>query len=208
MNGIYGINEAEGLDTEDYPEDYPEFEEGILDEARRPRRPIGRPVRTPPAGSAYQDRSGPGGPVTQQQLKTALGMVARQIKATGDAVKVVDARVRRVADEQGRLSVALRKENADRKKEILCVRKDLQSTRETSAILPLLTSFAGDSPIAALAPLFLLGGDVTTEGSCGTGGLGASGSGLGGLMNGGLTMPLLLLAFSGALGGSTTGAKK
>lgn len=206
MNAIYGINEAEAYDGEDYPEDYPEYDEASYDEARRSRRPT-TPVKTPPGGSAYQDRPGAGGAVSQQQLKTALGLVARQIKATGDAVKVVDVRVRRVGDEQARLTAALRKENADRKKEILCVRKDLQSTRETSAILPLLTSFAGDSPIAALAPLFLLGGDVTTEGSCGAGGTGGMGSGLGGLMSGGLTMPLLLLAFSGGLGG-LTGSKK
>src|SRR5262249_41210994 len=110
------------------------------------------------------------------------------------AIKMVDGRVRNVSAEQNRMGTALRKEMADRRKEVVGVRKDLQSTREITALLPLLTTLGGGSQIAAFAPLLLLGNDVSAIPADGT-----SSSSSSGLLGGGTTGIIALLAIAGAL---------
>lgn len=200
MNGLYGINEGEAYDEafdETFDESFDESSDEAFDEARRGRRGL-RPVGVPRARSAYQPRPS-AGVVTQAQLQSALARVSQQINTNAKAIKLIDGRVRSVAAEQTRVSAGLRRETADRKGAILCVRKDLQGTRETGAIAPILSSVAGGGILGTLAPILLLGGDVTSEGSCGGSTTGGATNPLGSLGGGGLALPLLLLAASGAL---------
>lgn len=192
MNGNYGISESEAYepgedlleyDGEDLTEDY--------GEARRPFRPIG----VPRASTAYKPRPSANS-VTQAQLQAALARVSQQINTNSKAIKLVDGRARTVSAEQARVTAGLRKEMADRKKAILDVRKDLQSTREVTAILPLLSTLGGGSGIAAFAPLLLLGNDVSSDTPS------TSSGPLGGLGGGGLTGIIALLAITGGLGGT------
>ena len=192
------ISEAFGSDSyADFAEyDYADFSEPESDESygeARPRKNGLRPIAPAPAKSAYQARPNPQ-PVTQAQLQAALAKVSQQINAGTAAVKAVDARVRGVAAETERTGIALRKEIAERKKEVLAVRKDLQSTREMAAIMPMLTSLGGGSGMATIAPLLLLGQDVSgAEGAA---------SGSGGAFSG-TTGIITLMALAGGLGGGT-----
>jgi hypothetical protein len=190
MNGIYGINEAEG-----YEDAYEEASDEAYEEARRPTP---RPVGTAGRGSAYQPRPNTA-TVTQAQLQTALARVSQQINVNSTAIKTVDGRTRAVAAEQTRLGSGLKKEFADRKRDILAVRKDLQATREASVLLPLLGSLGGaGSAIGALAPLLLLGNDVSADPNA-PGAAAANSGGLLGGLGGGGTGLIALLALSGAL---------
>jgi hypothetical protein len=181
MNSAFGIGELDELDEafdEAYDEAYDENDEGY-DEAVRSRRPMRRPpVSTAGRRNAYRPRPDTGG-VTQAQLKAALERVSAQIGTNSKAIKTVDGRVRGIASEQTRMTSALRKEVADRKKDGEVMRKEIQSAKELSVILPLI---AKDNPVIGLLAL--------------SGGLGFGGSGSGG---GDSTGNLLVLAL--ALGG-------
>jgi hypothetical protein len=109
-------------------------------------------------------------------LQAALGRVSQQINVNSTAVKTLDGRVRGAVAEQARLSAAMRKETADRKKEMAGIRRDLQSTREMIALISLLfPSGGGAGTAASLAPLvFLLppdflggltGGNTSSDGT-------------------------------------------
>lgn len=137
---------------------FPEWSEAGWGEAKRKGGP---PVRPSGGRNAYSPpKSGSDRPVTQSQLKEALGKVSQQISLNSTAIKTVDGRVRGVSDDQKKLGAFVRKETADRKKEMENVRRDLQQTKELSAILPMIThNMTG--PIATLAPLLhLMPGDV------------------------------------------------
>jgi hypothetical protein len=195
MNGNYGFNESEAYDEaldESMDESMDEANDEAYDEAKRGKRPF-KPLNMSRAASAYMQKPSRDA-VTQAQLKAVLARVSQQINTNSKAIKVVDGRVRSVSSEQARVTAGLRKELADRKKAILDVRKDLQSTREITAILPLLTTLGGGSGIAAFAPLLLLGNDVSSDTPNAGGGL------LGGLGGGGLTGIIALLAITGGLG--------
>lgn len=135
--------------------------------------------------------------ITREQLKSVTDKVAAAFKVTNAAVGKLDARTQRLAREQSRLEAGLRKELSERKKEICAVRKDLQSTREVSAILPVLTNLGGKSNtgLATLAPLLLLGNDVSCEGAQN------SNSGILGGLGGNSTLGLVaILALTNAFG--------
>lgn len=201
MSGLYGINEAEN--EEAYDGEFDGEYDGEYEEARRPRKPA-RPVSTAPRGSAYQPRPSVS-TVTQAQLQAALARVSQQINVNSNAIKTVDARVRSVASDTARLSTQMKKGTGDRHKDILAVRKDLQMTREVSALLPLLGLLGGDSNIAAFAPLLLLSNDVSADPAAG--GTAQSSGGLFGIGGGNSTTGIIaLLALSGALGGSAAKA--
>ena len=196
MSGIYGT-ESEAYD-EAYDESSDEAFDEAYDEARR-RRPAPRPVGTAGRGSAFQPRPSTS-PVTQAQLQAALARVSQQINVNSTAIKTVDGRTRGLAVEQAKFGAGLKKEFADRKKDILAVRKDLQATREAGVLLPILGLLAPGSPIAAFAPLLLLGNDVSAD-PLAPGAVPASGGLLGGLGGGGGSTGLIaLLALSGAIG--------
>lgn len=196
MNGTYGVSEAEAYD-EAFDESDEAYDEAY-DEARRGGRPM-RPISVPRTGTAYQPRPSAAAAsqvVTQPQLQAALQRVSQQINTNAKAIKMVDGRVRSVASEQSRTNTAVRKEITDRKQSISAVRKDLQSTREVTALLPLLTTLTGNSSLAAFAPLLLLGNDVSQEPSA------AAASGTGsflGLGGNNLTGIIALLAITGGL---------
>lgn len=198
INEAYGSGDsyADFADYADYSDygDYPEAEDNYAGEnygeAGPKKRPM-RPISPAAAKNAYRPRPNPQA-VTQAQLQAALAKVTQQINAGTAAVKAVDARVRSTAAETERTGIALRKEIAERKKDVLAVRKDLQSTREMAAMMPMLTSLGGGSGIAAIAPLLLLGQDVS-------GADGAQGSS-GGMFSG-TTGIITLMALSGGLGG-------
>ena len=122
-----------------------------------------RPIKTAPRQSAFTPRatSSPSY-VTQVQLQTALARVSQQIGVNSTAIKTLDGRVRGTAAEQGRLGAGLRKETADRKKESDTLRRNLESTRELSALLPLVaksgTTLGNLAPLAFLLPPDVLGG--------------------------------------------------
>jgi hypothetical protein len=194
MNGIYGIP------SEDYGEDYGEIDEAFdqeLDEAVRPGRM--RPIGTAGRGSAYRPRPNTTSVVTQAQLQAALARVSQQINTNSNAIKTVDGRARALAAEQTKFAAGLKKEYSDRKKDILAVRKDLQATREASVLIPILTTLAPGNPIAAFAPLLLLGNDVSAD-PLAPGAVPASSGGLlGGLGGGGATGLIVLLALAGGI---------
>jgi hypothetical protein len=159
-------------------EAYPDYNEAQWGEARRP---MPRPVPTAPRRNAYSPpRQVTNSPVTQQQLQQALARVSAQITTNSNAIRTVDGRVRSVTAEQGRQTAALRKEVSDRRKEAETLRRDLQSTRELSALLPLVappgTTLGNIAPLAHLLPSDTWGG--TGIGGSSSGGLLGGGSGL------------------------------
>jgi hypothetical protein len=159
----FGIGETDESD-EAFDESDEAFDEAFDEAIRRSgRRP---PVQTAARQSAYRQRPN-NDFVTQAQLQAALARVSGQIATNSTAIKTVDGRVRTVSSEQARLTSALRKEIADRKKEEDGLRKDIQSTRELAAILPLI---AKNNPMISL--LALGGGSLFGGSGTGTGALG------------------------------------
>ena len=120
--------------------------------------------RRVPAATAPIPASMANAPVTQSQLKAVTDRISAAMKASNVAINRLGDQSQRLAVGQGRLDAGLRKGLAERKKEISAVRRDLQSTREISAVLPLLTSFAvPGSVLGTIAPLLLLGNDVSGD---------------------------------------------
>jgi hypothetical protein len=181
MNAAYGIGEFDEMD-EAYDESFDEMDESFDEAARRGggRRP---PVKTAPRQTAYRPRPN-NDFVTQAQLQAALARVSGQIATNSTAIKALDSRVRSVSSEQARVTTALRKEIADRKKEDEVLRKEIQSAKELSVVLPLI---AKDNPLIGL--LALGGGGGSLFGGGGSGGGDSTGN-----------LLLLALAFGG-LGG-------
>lgn len=160
MNAAYGLGEMDEMDEMD--EAYDESDEAY-DEASPRRGRTRPPVRTAPRQSAYRPRPN-NNFVTQAQLQAALARVSSQISTNAAAIKTLDGRVRSVSDEQARMTTALRKEVADRKKEDEALRKEIQSAKELAVILPLI---AKDNPLIGLLALgtgsgSLFGGSSTT----------------------------------------------
>lgn len=149
-------------DGESWADAVDELDEA-LDEARRGGgggrgRP---PVKTSGGGNTYRPRPN-NNYVTQAQLQAALGRVSGQINTNSTAIKTVDGRVRGLTAEQVRVTGALRKEIAERKKDAEAARRELQSTREMAAILPIV---AGKNPMVGLLALGMGGGGLMGGGS-------------------------------------------
>lgn len=163
---------------------------------RRPTaRPSGRPLTTPQPQQGY---------VTRNEFNTAMEKVRTELTAASNGLKTLDGRVNTISTAQERLT---REVNA-RKRENEGLRKDLKSTRELAALLPLIATnsktekfpdsagagLAGKDYLApsgnsmgVLAPLLLLGSGDSSSGSSG-GLLGGSDSSM--------MMLLLLFAFN------------
>jgi len=157
----YGATDNYNEYADDYTDDYSDSDENYSDnyaEARGRKKAPMRPIAPAPARNAYQARPNQN-PVTQAQLQAALAKVSQQINAGAAAVKAVDVRVRGAVVETERTGIALRKEIAERKKEVLAVRRDLQSTREMAAIMPMLSSM--NSSMGPMMGLLLMGQDVS-----------------------------------------------
>jgi hypothetical protein len=169
------------LESLDYGSDADYLETSDYADRRRGRtrpapRPSGRPVAPPAPQQGY---------VTRQEYTTAMERVKEQLTQAANGIKTVDGRVNKISDSQEKLS----REVAARKKEAEALRKDLKSTREMAAIIPLISQNSrtvtitgangtqqevlapSGNSIGAIAPLLLLGvGD-----SSGSGGLGGGG---------------------------------
>src|SRR3954467_12496521 len=163
---------------------YPDWPEAGWSEAKKrggpPVKPSGGRSTYSPPKSAGTDR-----PVTQSQLKEALGKVSQQISLNSTAIKTVDGRVRGVTEDQKKLGSFVRKESADRKKELDKVRSDLQQTKELSAIIPMITANMAPGPIPTLAPLLhLLPADTLGGGSSSSGSSSSGSSSSGSLLSG------------------------
>lgn len=195
--------------------DYEAYDEAAYDEdygeAARPR-PGARPMPKVPTsrGSSYRPPVPPsvsGSSVTQAQLKEVIDRFNAALTTNGRAIAQVDGRTRTLATDQRRIDTGLRHEIDKRRNEIASVRRDLQSTREVGAMLPLLSMLAPGNSLVALAPMLLLGNDVSATPEDATPATtatqGSSSNGLfGGLGGNGMGM-IALLALSGALGGKT-----
>lgn len=156
MTTAYGLHETDETDEMD------EIDEAF-DEAVRNRAAPRRPVQTASRQTAFRPPPRPGTDmVTQAQLQAALARVNAQIATNSTAIKTVDARTRALSTEQARLTVAVRKEIADRKKEEEVMRREVQAAKELAVILPLI---AKDNPLIGLLALgsggSLFGGSST-----------------------------------------------
>ncbi len=158
------------------------------------------PFRRPSGKPSFVPRSfGPTPPVSQGQLQAALSRVDSKIKTVSDVEATINSRV-------GALSVANKKEVADRKKSIDGQVKDLSQKLQLLAILPLLntpaTTKIGTTDVLvpdtnkfnAILPLLLVSGLGGTSG----GGLGLGGDG--GSSDSGFLLLALALAFAGQPG--------
>lgn len=103
------------------------------DERRRPVRR--RPVPTGKGAGYYRPRV-ENKVVTQAQLQSALAKISKDVKANAAGVKAVGARVDTLAAEQRKQGEVLKKEAADRRREMAKLKSNLQM----SALLPLLMS--------------------------------------------------------------------
>ncbi len=163
--------EYESFDSSDYESEwgdasydaYPDWPEAGWGEAKK-KQP---PVKPSQGKSAYAPpKSGGERPVTQAQLKEALGKVGQQITLNSNAIKTVDGRFRGVAEDHKKLHAFVRKETGGHKKELENFKRDLQQTKELSAIIPMITANMPPGPIPTLAPLLhLLPGDTLGGGS-------------------------------------------
>jgi hypothetical protein len=124
--------------------------------------------------------------VTQTQLQTSLAKVGDQLKANSNAIGGLSERVSAQTE-------VIRKEVTARKKETDQLKKDLNQTRQMSALLPLLSKPksiqlqasavpTGTSPVpkalvesndafGLLLPLMLMGGMGGSSGGSGGGGM-------------------------------------
>jgi hypothetical protein len=115
-----------------------------LAEARRERRWTRPQVARPstyqrpggPGGGLPRPSGGPGGPVTQSQLDSAIALaearIAAQIKTNSDAIQRVNQHVETVNAERRSLAT-------NQKREDTALRREIQQTRETVILLSLLT---------------------------------------------------------------------
>ena len=133
------LDAFEEFDFDDDLEDFIEDEDDDFAERRRRRgRRRRRRWRTPrrARGRGYY-RSRPSRRyVTQAQLKSALGKVQKDVRVNAAAIKKVNDRVNAVGSEQSRQRRVLRKEIAQRKKEI----KQLKESAQMSSLFSLLTT--------------------------------------------------------------------
>jgi|tagenome__1003787_1003787.scaffolds.fasta_scaffold20059700_1 hypothetical protein len=159
-------------------------------------------------GSTYRPpvpASVSGSAVTQQQLKEVIERFNAALTTNGKAITQVDGRTRTLAADQQRIDAGLRREIDRRRNEINAVRRDLQSTREVSAVLPLLSLLAPGNSLVALAPMLLLGNDVSASPDATTTPAAQNNSnGLLGSMGGNGMGLIALLALSGGLGKSAS----
>lgn len=178
MDEYFELDEWDELESLDESDEFGESDE--LDEARRRARGRGRvpsPIRTPPLKSAYSPRQTTAeGPVTQPQLRAALARVTQQIGTTHKLVKTVDARQLKFMADTNRANAAIRKDLADRKKEVEKLRADLRATQTISALLPFIakpgSKFGQVAPLVHLLSNDLLSGPLGGSGPAAGGGLG------------------------------------
>ncbi len=181
----YGLLDAalEGAES-DYEVDQ-ELTAFLESDAER-RKPVARrPVPTGRGTGYYRPRV-PNNFVTQAQLQAAMARIGKDVKANAAGIKSVGARVDAVAAEQRKQSETMRKDTAERKKELA----KLKSNMQLAALLPLLTSKS-----LTIANSADLGGTTIPAGTK----LSIAPDGIG------LMLPLLLMGDGGLGGGGDSG---
>ncbi|AUT64947.1 hypothetical protein [Paraburkholderia terrae] len=170
MSEIFDYSDFSDAENVEFSSDstdaaYPESYDSEWADAAR-RRP--NPVQTAPRKSAYQPRPpGSSNYVTHPQFRAALARVSQQITLNGNAIKTVDGRVRNVIAEQNKQAAVFRKEMAERRKDTDTLRRELQTTRELSALLPLIappgSRFGNIASLLHLVPADTLGGPLSSQ---------------------------------------------
>ena len=108
--------------------------------------------RAPAAGQNYYKAPVPPALVTQEQLKKALELVQKDVRANAAAHKALEGRVTTVQSVQARHTKELAKQNAtnaNQAKALTRVRAELKKARETSLIMYLMSRPKGTSPATA-----------------------------------------------------------
>ncbi|NJL86216.1 MAG: hypothetical protein HC886_09900 [Leptolyngbyaceae cyanobacterium SM1_1_3] len=202
LDDVMAIDDID--DIEDMIEELDEFEDedfgesdDLMERRRRGRR---RPVRTARQGGLTRSRpTSSSRYATKAQLDALAMRVDKKIATNAVAIKKVDRKVNVVSDAQKRQAIALKKEQATRKK----MEKDFKDKLQLLALLPAIARpsskevrlengetakvlVESNDSLSLLLPLLL------------TGGLGGSDSSGGG---GDSNMLILALALSGGLGG-------
>jgi hypothetical protein len=151
--------------------DWPDYGEAKKKGPPPAKPSSGKSTYSPPKSNT-QDRA-----VTQSQLKEALGKVSQQITLNSTAIKTVDGRMRSLGEDHKKLHAAVRKDLGDRRKDLDGFKRDLQQTKELSAIIPMITANMAPGPIPTLAPLLhLLPADTLGGGAPGGSSSGSSSS--------------------------------
>jgi hypothetical protein len=208
MNGYVEMEDLDAVsemieDLENDESDESDEDIDMMERTQRNRR-FRTPPRTAGGGGLFRPRTpaGPSASVTQTQLQAAMARVGAQIKTNSDALKTVNSRVATLGTDMTKQAAEIKKIATGRSKDTAGLRRDLNSTRQMAAIMPLLstpktftlTSAAGglaqgtkvvvDSGdnMSMLLPLLMMGG---MGGGSGEGG---SGGGMGDMM-----LPMVLL---------------
>ncbi|WP_425148540.1 hypothetical protein [Deinococcus sp.] len=175
-------------DTESFfDEAFDDADERVRGTSRR-GGPMGRGLSGVARGSSMPQRAS-GSYVTEAMLNAAVSKLDGKLDVVNRNSKLLETRTNTLANEQDRQGAALRKENADRKKEAEAIRRDLRQTRELSAILPLISRPAtvqvraadGTTSVSALSgssntmstllPLMLMMSPGSSDGGSGSGGM-------------------------------------
>jgi hypothetical protein len=211
MNGYIEMEDLDAVsemveDLESDESDESDEDIDMMERTRRSRR-FRTPPRTAPGGGLFRPRtpsqSGPAQYVTQTQLQAAMARVGAQIKTNSDALKTVNSRVATLSSDIAKQTADIKKLSTGGTRDTRALRRDLNSTRQMAAIMPLLsapksqalTEAAGGLPagtkvvidtgdnISLLLPLLLMGG---------MGGSSSGQDGSGGGMND-MMLPMVLL---------------
>jgi len=211
MNGYVEMEDLDAVsemveDLESDESDESDEDIDMMERTQRNRR-FRTPPRTAPGGGLFRPRtpaaSGPAQYVTQTQLQAAMARVGAQIKTNSDALKTVNSRVATLSTDITKQTAEIKKLTTKETRDTSGLRRDLNSTRQMAAIMPLLsapksialTDQVGNLPagtkvvvdsgdnLSLLLPLMMMGGM-----GGGSGGEGGSGGGMGDMM-----LPMVLL---------------
>jgi hypothetical protein len=211
MNGYVEMEDLDAVsemveDLESDESDESDEDIDMMERTQRSRR-FRTPPRTAQGGGLFRPRTpaagGPAQYVTQTQLQSAMARVGAQIKTNSDALKTVNSRVATLSTDITKQTAEIKKLSTKETRDTSGLRRDLNSTRQMAAIMPLLstpksqalTEAAGGLPagtkvvidtgdnLSLLLPLLMMGGM-----GGGSGGEGGSGGGMGDMM-----LPMVLL---------------
>jgi hypothetical protein len=149
-------------------------------------------ARSQPVRTARPSRMAPrpsGAPVSQTQFTAAITGLQNDISRNSAAIRQVDSRVAAV----GRDVARVRKDSADRRKDVTGLQNGLAKTQQAVEILPILENALGsNTALADILPFLVLGGIGTGTGTGGDTSTGLFGNDM-------MMMLVLVLALGGKL---------